>query len=568
MGTSVFSLQILGADEAQVRAALPGTALVRRAGRFVTACLGELSFGALDRKANQLSKKLGCTVLAVSLFDGDVLNLSLYEDGRRLTRHLGKPETEASITGNPRVFCAALGLPPETAPKLRRLFACSDQEEKLDLLAQLLGAPLYARWDTPGSFQAVEADPAPLEAWLREHPLPPKVRSQYRSELIQEIPALAVAGEGALIFRPLAYAGEKEAAHFHDNVGDILGHFRSGGFWGRPGPGGALSLTRLEEDGFSQMLGESALFELKYAQLDGRLVTYGSTAEADPMPSGGTHPAQTVILADTAGRLPTPLPLALGDGPALADLTLLPDGGFLAQILEKEDFTVRPIKVIRPAALACYGPDGGLRWVRPGRHSDIFPVPGRGIYAQEDRGEDSTGRIVLLESGGQELACCPLPRAPGGVSGGRLLLLGGVPYLLLSGGYREDGVLLRLTPDLREDGCAGVPDLPHLALSPDGTLLYAAGFRSGLTVYDAAPLRLRRELRRKDDFFAPIVDGQNRLWVGNGGYFECYTPELELISRHRMGGLGPVWLGPEGSVCAMTYQYSKYLTRIYRLTRK
>lgn len=180
MGTSLSNLQILGAEESSVRAALPKAVVGRWSERFVTACPGELSFGPLNRRANQLSKTLSCTVLAVSIFDGDALDLTLYGQGKRLTHHIVNQEGDVLTAGNPKLFCSALGLPPETAPKLKRLFTASDQEEKLSIFGQLLGAPLYARWDTPESFQFTPADCAPLEAWLNDHPLPPKVKNRVR----------------------------------------------------------------------------------------------------------------------------------------------------------------------------------------------------------------------------------------------------------------------------------------------------------------------------------------------------------------------------------------------------
>ena len=88
MGTSLSNLQILGAEESSVRAALPKAVVCRWPERFVTACPGSLSFGPLNRRANQLSKTLSCTVLAVSIFDGDALDLTLYDQGKRLTRHI------------------------------------------------------------------------------------------------------------------------------------------------------------------------------------------------------------------------------------------------------------------------------------------------------------------------------------------------------------------------------------------------------------------------------------------------------------------------------------------------
>jgi len=146
-------------------------------------------------------------------------------------------------------------------------------------------------------------------------------------------------------------------------------------------------------------------------------------------------------------------------------------------------------------------------------------------------------------------------------------LLGDTPYVLGSRGYREDYLLHRLTPDLQPDGEVFVPYMSSLALSPDGTLLYAAGFESGLRVISAASLDIICDLPRRANFDNAVADGQNRLWVGNGSYFECYTPELECVSRHRLKGeICWVYRNDAGQACAVTYQRSKYIIRVYRFS--
>lgn len=57
MGTSLSNLQILGAEESSVRAALPKAVVGRWSERFVTACPGELSFGPLNRRSISCPKR-------------------------------------------------------------------------------------------------------------------------------------------------------------------------------------------------------------------------------------------------------------------------------------------------------------------------------------------------------------------------------------------------------------------------------------------------------------------------------------------------------------------------------
>ena len=358
MGTSVSNLQFLGVPEETVRAALPKTLVGRWSERFVTAC-PDMAFRSLERKGAFLSRKLACTLLSVSMFDGDTVSLVLFREGKRLTRHVFDLETGESVVGNPKVFCAGLGLPEELAPKLKRLFAsCPSQEEKLSILQALLGAPLFIRYgaEEDGYLpqEPVKADSGPLEEWAREHPEPPKIKNQCRAELIQEIPDLFFHGDiGGRVFllRPLAIAGEEEAS-WGGKAGEVIGVETSGGKLAYPLPDGHLELTQLEDPPISQALedylfdGKSVSFDhFSYAFLDGRVVIAADFFEECDYQS--YSPYQTVLLHDTAGILPCYLPLTLEGRPVIArHFYLLPDGGFLVSTAG--------------AAWARYGPDGTL----------------------------------------------------------------------------------------------------------------------------------------------------------------------------------------------------------------
>ena len=66
---------------------------------------------------------------------------------------------------------------------------------------------------------------------------------------------------------------------------------------------------------------------------------------------------------------------------------------------------------------------------------------------------------------------------------------------------------------------------------------------------------------------APSVNGQDRLWVASGAYAECYTPELELVSRHRLKGeIIRLHRNEAGQMCAVTFQKKTYTIRVYRFT--
>lgn len=588
MGTSVSNLQILGASLDDVRAALPHTLAGQWSERFVTAC-PDLAFQTLERKAGVLSKKLARTVLAVSMFDGDTLSLAVFREGKRITRHTVNPETGDCTVGNPKAFCAALGLSEELAPKLRRLFTdCPMQEDKLGILQALLGAPLFVRCsDEDDGYlpeEPAKADSGPLDEWVREHPAPPKIKNQGKAELIQEIPekvwSYSYHQSNIPILRSPRRIDEEDFEIFGSafKLGDVIGECDDGR-WAHPLSDGQLELIPLPTPEISPELYRAFLHKeppdsdyvylnYDYTHLNGRMVTTTALNERDPN-FDATHPVQTVILHDTAGILPCPLPLTIEGAPALLapsyppnSFYFLPDGGFLAAISPLKDNSRPPVQIREPA-LVRYGPDGAERWTHWGIDY-VVQAAGEQIYALIPERGDEPKRLLALGMDGSVTAECPVPFSPYSTL---VCLIGGVPCFLEPLDYQKDALLHRLTPDLRPDGEVLVPYMSSLALSPDGSLLYAAGYESGLRVIDAASLNIIRDLPKRANLHTAIADCQNRLWVGNGGYFECYTPDLEMISRHRLAGdLCQVYRNDAGQVCALTFQQKKYIIRVYRFS--
>lgn len=478
MGTTVSSLQILGVPEEAVRAALPRALVGRWSARFVTACLDDMFFQQLDRKAGALSKKLDCTILSVSMFDGDTLSLVLYQEGKRLTRHVVNPESGENTAGNPKLFCAALGLPEELAPKLKRLFTSGEmQEEKLGILQALLGAPLFLRYgdEEEGLLPEgpIEADSGPLESWIEEHPAlpkPPKIKNRCRAELIQEIPDLCYSGSLSsklFLFRPLLRAGSWMPEYMGHKDGEILGPGSSGGERARPLPDGRLELTALEDplvtdDVIHDLFdGKNAGFQqFIYAYHNDRLVTAAPFfVETDPGTHPGTHfPYQTVVLHDSAGKLPCPFPLKSEGKPVYTEeLHLMFDGGLLAFAQPREELGAYGIPEQHWGCIIRYGPDGAFR----------YQVSSETRIREEDR----------------------------------------------------------------------------------------------------AALRMEKEDRWKVDPYHSVTDGQGRQWLYSKNYVECYTPENQLISRHRLpGDVTALYRNDAGQVCVVTFDRKKYLTRVYRFT--
>lgn len=557
MGTTVSNLQILGASPEDVRAALPHALVGQWSERFVTACPGELWID-MENKGKSLSRKLQCTVLSVSMIKDGTLRLLIFQDGKTPTCHIALPATGTEIAGNPKLFCTALGLPEELAPKLKRLFTdCIVQEEKLAVLQSLLGAPLFLRYSDEEERLLpegpVKADSGPLEEWLSEHSVPSKIKNQCKAELLQEITDRHPDyGSGILIFRPGVREGDGHTGWYSvDRAGDILGYAERGGEWARPLPDGRMELVALEDQSIEAEFGNC-----HFTSLGDRLIMMVSRLGPDPSGfPGAKRPVQTVVVRDTAGIIPCPFPLTWEGEPIASGVMPLADGGFLIKIAALEDGSRPPVE-IREEFLACYGPDMALRWTLPGI-DHIYQITEQGIYGT-DSGEE---HLLVLRPDGTVIWKYPLPKSPYGTA---IHILGGKFYVE-TGEYQKDHLLYRLTPDLRLEGEVRVPYLSDLALSPDSTLLYAAGFQSGLRVIDSESLHILHDLPQRGSFHSPVVDGQNRLWVANSGCFECYTPSLELISRHRLkGSVYRTYRNDAGQACALTFQENKYILRVYR----
>ena len=137
------------------------------------------------------------------------------------------------------------------------------------------------------------------------------------------------------------------------------------------------------------------------------------------------------------------------------------------------------------------------------------------------------------------------------------------------GHYQQDDTLLRFTLDLQGAGQLSVPYMSNMSIAPDSSFLVCAGYGSGLMVINLEEFKLQRELRNQEDYYIAVVDGKNRIWVANGGYFECWSPDLEPLSRHRfVGDIVDYTLNQAGEVCIATHQQSKHLTRVYRFCGK
>lgn len=229
MGTFLGNLQVLNPGVEEVSALFPKSLVDRWSERFVSVLDEKFQLGTVDRPARKLSKKLPeAVVLSVGLVDSDLLELAVWQNGKRLTARAHFPYDGVSKRGDPKVFCAALDLPPEDEKRLKAVWARGSAEEQLGLTGALLGVQLYADPRCVPEKTAVR-DEACVDNWLAQHPDPPKVKNKTRAELIQEL-NLGVFGYGW---------DDKGGYLFYPPLEDRWGEEGSGQVWDA-GPDGTL----------------------------------------------------------------------------------------------------------------------------------------------------------------------------------------------------------------------------------------------------------------------------------------------------------------------------------------
>lgn len=189
MGTKLGNLHIRNATVEEVAPLLPGAIVGQWADGFVSAYSEEYQWGSAEQAGRKLSRKLPhATVLTAAIFDSDVVSFEVYRAGKRLTAHLLNPYEDINRPGNPKVFCEALGLPPEDEKRLRTLWKKGNAEEQLELTGSLLGLPLY---HDPAYMpkESVHRNLAAVDAWIAERPDPPKparIKNMTKAELVRE----------------------------------------------------------------------------------------------------------------------------------------------------------------------------------------------------------------------------------------------------------------------------------------------------------------------------------------------------------------------------------------------
>lgn len=566
MGTFLGNLTVLGGSLEEVSALLPGTTVGKWSERFVTVLHENYGMGTVERPARKVSKALPeATVLSAALVDSDLLELTVWQGGKRVTTRGHFPYDGTPKRGDPKKFCAALGLPDEDVPRLKAVWAKGDAEEQLELTAALLGTPLYC--DTRAvPTEKARRDAEGVDQWLAQRPDPPKVKNQTRAEVVQELSGLEIpfgAGVGG--------NGAGNLSRFRRVEDGMYLFFR----WDR----GKLTLTRpfvpkvwLQANEWDHGVTYEDLGE-------GRVLAIGwERVEID---NGGTSFCVGVgIVGDSAGKLNCPLDFELdGQRRDRSSFYPMPDGGVLVEYEPLRQFFV--YGDLAPAELVRYAPDGSILWRKvldrdtgyPFRFWDDLLWMLKSYAGQEDE-------YYLLDLDGNKVFCLQLPELPEEKDFSfRYHFLRKQPMEGELWVVREKldcrvckatHTLLRLDTKGQMLGEHPLPCDMADQIS-DAVILKSRvcidRFDEGIWVLDGEDFSVLAGIEDHRSYMSLETDGAGRIWVAvSDSTWEAYDQDLNLLSRHRLkGGTMDVEVDAEGHLRVLTYDEKNHTLRVYAM---
>ncbi len=528
MGTKLGNLQIRGAGVEEVSALLPKALVGQWAEGFVSVYHEDFQWGTVEREGKKLSRRLpAATVLSAALFDDDVVSFELFQAGKRLTAHLLNPYENENRPGNIKLFCEALGLPAQDEKRLRALWKKGDACEQLELTGALLGVPLWADTECPPEKKVVR-DTAAVDAWIAEHPDPPRLKSVTRVEIIQELPQMVVSG----------FAMETDSKYHILTPTDGEGQSLSP----------ANQLWRLEPDRGLVCIGPQGGFDSgeTYRIQGERIVAFGQIWT--DMGSAGS-----CISYDSQDILPWQEPLECEGRAVIAYdpkvLRLLPDGGFWGGFVFASDYGP-------PAYVAArFGPEGWPRWSRAlSQHAHVMTVTEERIYIS-DTAPENCQRLSWFDLEGRQSPQTEMEWDA------RFLLWREGPYLVRTDYRAKKTTLFHLDAELNLLGRVELPGWSNwdVAFSPKGDTLFLSSYTQGLWLLEPWTLSIRQERQSRDKQWGAWADGMGRYWVCLGsGTLMGYDEALRPVSRHRLKGAVCGAAAGETGLTVAAYDEAKY----------
>lgn len=572
MGTFLGNLTVLGSDVETVRAILPGTMVGQWSERFVTVLHESYGMGTVDRPARKLSKALPqAAVLSAALVDSDLLELTVWQDGKRVTTRGHFPYDGTPKRGDPKKFCAALRLPEEDIFRLKAVWAKGDAEEQLELTADLLGTPLYCDTQAPPE-REYHRDAARVDAWLAQRPDPPKAKNQTRAEIVQEV---LTGWELNWVFgyNRIFYGGPCQ--------GEKFCHWNDQG-----------ELVPIHSFVPEAWLADNFQYGVNYITLSPQRMI----AEGYEMVEGGEGSWRGEgrgIVADSAGLLPCPMELQLdGCTRDVGWMWEMPEGGMLILYSPLMRWGEGPGT---GPDLVRYASDGSILWRRSYDINDNWaPIFFRdGLLWRSDEGEGFTpDRSALLgyhaiDLDGQIARRLTVPQCQAddcyAVSQTMLKEQPVADEIWLTRrmidkkGRSDKSTLLRFDAD---GGFLGEYPLPaemcdrcgdgKVVLLPDRVCF--GQFDEGIWVLDRKDFSVRAKIEDHRSYIALAVDGVGRIWAGvNDSTWEAYDQDLNLLSRHRLKGHTAVkgsMVDSEGHLRVLTIDRKNQTLRVYAMKEK
>ena len=548
MGTFLGNLQVMGASKEEVSALLPKAVVGQWSERFVTILDEGYGIGTVERPARILSKKLpGAVVLSVGLVDSDLLELAVWQDGKRQTVRAHFPYDGVSKRGDAKKFCALLRLPPEDEKRLKTVWAKGDAEEQLDLTAALLGAPLYADPELIPEQPAVRNADA-VDRWLAEHPDPPKVKNQTKAELLQEIKGYTLIDEGGCIYhcdrlvRGCSSGGEDRAFQIS----------KDGTLEEVPG------LTDLIRKTWTVPDGTDTDIEKEWMSSNGRVLWVFHTREDI---EDDNYIVNSVIMWDSFGKLPCPFTVNFeGRAVCLADFHAVDDGTVIFNFQQKWPM-VNSETPKATSQLVCCGPDGTVRWRRDySEWEDGILVSWifccgvlwnrRGNFGYDMNGN----KRHLADQLGDRGRLLDVQDCRGELWAEKEFTNGednDQEYLVR---MDREGHILRkvLVPDL-----IYFTSLDQIAFWKDRLVM---NLYKGIYLFDRDTLAVLKRLEDNRDHINLKIDGRGRCWAQVGdSMVEAYDRDMTLLSRHRLKGTIVNWkIDPQGRLCVLTMHQGKW----------
>ena len=410
-------------------------------------------------------------------------------------------------------------------PRLRAVWRKGNAEDQLELTACLLGLPLaYDSEDLPEQHCCRETEP--VDRWIRERPMPPRIRNQAKAELIQEIP----------MFR------------YQRSCGDSSSYYVSAERCGERHLYGRCHLWEVQADG--------TIREIWTAEGDPQIYT-----SAKRIVAADTHTGE--IQYDASGRL---------SGRCLPGcLELLEDGKVLQQTFLEENKTY----------LVCFSPEGECLWQKIYEPACCTPLAqnGREILMRENT-KESVDLVRLDLATGREVG------RRGGLVGMSIYQTawnGGAWWIVHDGYFpRVDEEerqiskqLIKLDQALEMRSQISLPMYSQsLFFSPDGNNGYVFSFEKQVMVLDTENLTVRNVLQDRS-FLMPLAfdkraDGPCFWLLRGNSTVEAWDAALRKpLSRHRLKGS---YVGchrdGEGRLCVAAWDEKKELFRVFRLTWK